>query len=307
MNEENFQEQDEYQSTFQPRPVDQQILADPDPHYRVLDLSRDPFNDAVPAYFHKHIGGYSPAKLESYQDLIDVHMAKGFNIAVLQMLNTKYIITPGGQGGQPAVFPMQDPAGNAWFVEEVKWAASADEQMLAMNAPKLGDTAMSAPGAFQPKKTAVIRNTYKDALNGYAFGKDSAASIKLKQYGLNKISYTSSNSKPGLAVFSEIWYPHGWKAFIDGKEEPIIQANYLLRALKIPAGQHTIEFRFEPKSFASGNRITMICSLLIILLSIAGLIAAFRQKPSDTEPVEPIVEPTTAAAPKPTVRKQSKG
>lgn len=322
MNEDNFVDTEAAQATFQPRPVDQQILQDKDPNYRVLDLSTDPFNDAKPAYFHKLIGGYSPAKLESYQDLIDIHLspAKGFTQPVLQMLNTKYIITPGGQGGQPQVIPMPNPAGNGWFVSEVKWVNTADEQMLAMNGPRIGDTAAAAAvGAFDPVRTAVIRNSYKNVLGNYAFGKDAAAQVRMKQYGLNNISYTTQNSQPGLAVFSEIWYPHGWKAFIDGKEEPIICANYLLRALKIPAGQHTVEFKFQPASVATGNRITMISSVLILLLCAAGIVAVFRQKQHEDhtstmttrlEPVSPTAPmaaaPRVAATPKPATGKPSK-
>jgi hypothetical protein len=193
------------------------------------------------------------------------------------MLNTKYIITPPQQGGQPQVLPLPDAAGNGWFVSEVKWVNTADEQMQALNAPRLGDTAATAGASFDPLKTAVVRNSFKSALGNYAFGKDSSASVRLKKYGLNDISYSTQNSQPGLAVFSDIWYPHGWKAFVDGKEEPIIQANYLLRAVKVPAGQHTVEFRFEPASVANGNRITTICSILILVLGVAGLVAAFRQ------------------------------
>ncbi len=322
MNEDNFVDAEVAQATFQPRPVDQQILQDKDPNYRVLDLSTDPFNDAKPAYFHKLIGGYSPAKLESYQDLIDVHLSptKGFNESVLRMLNTKYIITPGGQGGQPQVIPMPNPAGNGWFVSEVKWANTADEQMLAMNGPRIGDTAAAASaGAFDPVKTAILRSSYKNAVGNYAFGKDPTASVRLKQYGLNAISYTTQNSQPGLAVFSEIWYPHGWTAFVDGKEEPIICANYLLRALKIPAGQHTVEFKFQPASIVTGNRITMISSVLILLLCAVGVVAAVRQKrdennsaprdlpPASTlaaEPVKPA--PVAASTPKSTPGKPQK-
>lgn len=318
MNEDNFVDAEVAQATFQPRPVDQQILQDKDPNYRVLDLSSDPFNDAKPAYFHKLIGGYSPAKLESYQDLIDVHLSptKGFNESVLRMLNTKYIITPGGQGGQPQVIPMPNPAGNGWFVSEVKWSNTADEQMLAMNGPRIGDTAAAASaGAFDPVKTAVIRASYKGTVGNYAFGKDPAASVRLKQYGLNAISYTTQNSQPGLAVFSEIWYPHGWKAFVDGKEESIICANYLLRALKIPAGQHTVEFKFQPASVITGNRITMISSVLILLLCAAGVVAAVRQKrdgndlaPGDLPLASPVIaEPVKAASAVPSTPKSTTG
>jgi len=293
LSEDAYAEADTYNQNFQPRPVDQQILQDKDPYYRVLDLSKDPYNDAVQAYFHKAVGGYSPAKLERYQDLIDVHLSpqKGFNSAVVNMLNTKYIISPAGPGGQLSVFPNPGALGNAWFVQEAKLVPTADAEMLAMAAPALGDTAQPNPTDFNPRRTAVIRNSFASAINGYQFGADSAATVKLARYGLNKISYASSNSRPGLAVFSDIWYPHGWRAFIDGKEEPILCANYVLRALKIPAGQHTIEFRFEPQTFAQGKTITTVSSLALILLAITGLAAAVLARGKRSE----VVEATTAA------------
>jgi len=273
--EDKYVDADTYDAIFTPRPVDQQILQDKDPYYRVFDISRDPFNDAMQAYYHKCVGGYSPAKLELYQDLIDVHLSKGFNASVLNMLNTKYIIA--GQGNQPVVFPNMGACGNAWFVNEVKWAATADEEILALKGPALGDTAQMA-GAWQPLQTAVMRQTYQKDLNGWTFGKDSSAGVRLAKYGLNEISFTSQNSQQGLAVFSDIWYPHGWKAFIDGKEVPILRANYLLRALKVPAGQHQIVFKFQPATFATGNTISLISSILVLMLVVLAGVWLWRYR-----------------------------
>lgn len=281
LNERHYMDASDYDAVFQPRPVDQQILQDPDPYYRVLDVSKNTYNDAMQAYFHKCIGGYSPAKMEIYQDLIDVHMggvqSQGrFNTAVLNMLNTKYIIFNGPQN-QAVYQPNTDALGNAWFVEEVKWAKTADEEILAMKAGALGDTA-TITDPFDPSKTAVIRSSFETELAGYNFGKDSAASIKLTRYGLNDLSFVSNNSMPGLAVFSDIWYPHGWTAYVDGQETPIIKANYVLRAIKVPAGNHTIEFKFRPKSFATGNTIALICSLLLFGLLIFALVLIYRKR-----------------------------
>lgn len=276
LNEENFMEETDYESMFQPRPVDQQIMQDPDPYYRVFDLSRNPYNDALQAYFHKCVGGYSPAKMERYQDMIDVHLGQSLNAQVLNMLNTKYIISPNGPNGQPVAIPNPEALGNAWFVNEVKWAKTADEEMLSLNANRLGDTAQVA-NAFEPAKTAVIRSTYQNELNGYTFGKDSSAKVRLDKYGLNNISFASNNSQNGLAVFSDIYYPHGWTAYIDGKETPILKANYILRALKIPAGQHKIEFKFHPKSFYLGNTVAIITSILIYLVGFACLFLAYKR------------------------------
>lgn len=269
LNERNYVDASDYESAFQPREVDRQILKDKDPYYRVLDLSRDTYNDAIQAYFHKCIGGYHPAKMEIYQDLIDRQMSRGFNAQVLGMLNTKYVIVGGQKRGEPHVIPLLDACGNAWFVDEVKWANTADEEMESLKAPNIGDTTVM-PNAFNPRKTAVMRTTFKDVLGNYTFGKDSAAYVKLAKYGLDDISFTSKNSKDGLAVFSDIYYSKGWTATVDGKETPIMKVNYVLRALKIPAGSHSIEFHFAPKSFYTGQKVAMVSSLLLILLCLSA-------------------------------------
>jgi hypothetical protein len=281
LGEENYIDESDYEAIFSPRPVDQQILQDKDPYYRVLDLSGDTYNDAMPAYHHKLIGGYSPAKMEIYQDLIDNQMNRAagkFNGQVLNMLNTKYLIVP-MQGGQ--LVPQRNPnaLGNAWFVNEIKWVNTADEEMKSLDAPNLGDTAVN--GSFNAATTAIVRNTFKDKLAGFQPAKDSAASIKLTKYGLNNLSFKSKNSREGFAVFSDIYYPDGWKAYIDGKETPIIRTNYVLRGLRVPAGEHSIEFKFDPESFRKGGMIAAVSSILIYILLIAGLVAAFRSKSGD--------------------------
>jgi hypothetical protein len=279
LNEKNYVDASEYESIFEPRPADKQIIQDAkaknDVYYRVLDLSRNTYNDAVQAYFHKCIGGYHPAKMEIYQDLIDRQMSNGFNGQVLNMLNTKYIIA-GRKGAQPQAMPNPDACGNAWFVDEVKWANTADEEMNGLNAPQIGDTA-SASNAFNPRKTAVMRATFKNELGNYTFGKDSAAAVKLDKYGLDDISFKSNNAKDGLAVFSDIYYEKGWKAFVDGKETPIMKADYVLRAIKIPAGSHNIEFHFRPQSFYNGQKIALVSSILLIGLCIGAIYAGFKK------------------------------
>ncbi len=279
LNEKHYEEGSDLESTaFRPRPVDEQIMQDPDPYYRVLDITRNTYNDAIQAYFHKCVGGYSPAKLEIYQDLIEVHMSRQFNREVLNMLNTKYIIFPGGPNGQPAVQRMPETCGNAWFVEEVKWVATADEEILSLKAPSLGvtDTGAEPADNFNPRKTVVIREAQKKELEGYQFGKDSNASVTLTRYGLNELTFSSNNTQDGLAVFSDIYYPNGWKAYVDGKETPILRANYVLRTIKIPAGTHEIKFVFHPDSYYTGNRIALFSSLLLIGLCITALIMTFR-------------------------------
>ncbi len=292
LNEDNYQDAIDAQNVFQPRPVDQQILSDPDPYFRVLDLSKNVYNDATQAYFYKCIGGYSPAKMEIYQDLIDmqlggVHTQGKFNGQVLNMLNTKYIIFQPGQQQQAVYQPNPDAMGNAWFVNNVRWARTADEEMQMMNAPALGDTATVA-GSFQPRESAILRTTWEGALAGYAVGKDSSATIRLTKYGLNDLSYESNNSVSGIGVFSEIYYPYGWEAFIDGKPTEILRANYVLRALKIPAGKHNIEFHFRPQSIATGNTIAKFSSILLFGLLLAGLYFAFKGKQQTTGDEPPV-------------------
>jgi len=264
----------EYESIFTPRETDKLILRDPDPYYRVLDLSRDPYNDATQAYFHKCIGGYHPAKMEMYQDLINRQMSSGFNAQVLNMLNTKYIIV-GRKNAQPQVMPNPAACGNAWFVDEIKWVNTAEEEMNGLNAENIGDTT-TVPNAFNPKKTAVMRATFKNDMGNYIFGKDSTATVKLSQYGLDDLSFRSGNSKDGLAVFSDIYYSKGWKAYVDGKETPIVKADYVLRAIKIPAGNHNIEFHFRPEGFYKTRKVELASSILITVLCIGALYQLFK-------------------------------
>ena len=158
----------------------------------------------------------------------------------------------------------------------MKWANTADEEMDGMNASSLGDT-VEMPNGFHSKKTAILRNTYKTDLGSYAFGKDATAQVKLAKYGLNDITFTSQNSKDGLAIFADIYYALGWKAFVDGKETPIYKANYVLRAIKVPAGSHTINFVFHPNSFYTAKNISLVCSLLLIGLCIVALLPVFKK------------------------------
>ncbi len=285
LNEKNYVEPEEYAQNFTPRPADQQVLqmGQGDPYYRVLDVTKDVYNDATQAYFHKCVGGYSPAKMEIYQDLIDVHMAGQFNAQVLNMLNTRFFIVPAGQQGQAQVVPNPAACGNAWFVPEIREVTTADEEILSMKAAKLGDTVMAVPGDFNPRQTAIVRNTFASQIQGLQPGVDPSASVKLAKYGLNDIHYTSSNPREGLAVFSDIWYPYGWKAMIDGKEVPIIRANYVLRALRIPAGDHKIDFVFHPQKFYTGNTLAGISSFLLYALLIGAIVFAFRRSKRDEE------------------------
>ncbi|MBP6447505.1 MAG: hypothetical protein KA341_11920 [Saprospiraceae bacterium] len=241
----------------EPRPVDAQILQDPDPYYRVFDLSGNPFNSADASYFHKTIGGYHPAKLQRYQDMIDRHISNN-NMAVLNMLNTKYFIVNGEQG--PVAQQNPEALGNAWLVDTIKTVASSNEEI---NALKQG---------FNPVNQVVIHKEFSKYIEGLSPSKN--GKISLKSYHPTKLTYEADLSQPGLAVFSEIWYGPdlGWQASINGKPVEHIRANYCLRALKLPAGKSEITFAFEPKSYYAGEKISAISSIALLMLFIGLLV-----------------------------------
>lgn len=253
---EDFLPKRNVESIFDPRPVDQQILQDPALHYRVHDISQDPFNSSMASYHHRTIGGYSPAKFQRYQDLIDRYIGQG-NMNVLNMLNTKYFII-NDKDENPQVRPNPTALGNAWFVENINLVNTNREELDAL------DTVDLSQNVF-------IHAEYKDEIAG--FDPSKAGSIQLTSYAPDELVYTSSAPSDQLAVFSEIWYgpDKGWQAFIDGKEAPHFRANYTLRAMKIPAGDHEIRFKFNPKSYHTGEIISLIFSLLIVLALIYGL------------------------------------
>lgn len=233
-----------------PRTVDQQILnLEPNGRgfYRVFDTSIDPYNNSSTSYFHNTVGGYSPAKLQRAQDLIDYHLSKG-NQQVFDMFNTKYFITQ-----QQELQQNPGALGNAWFVETIKKVNTPNEEIEALT-------------NFNPAEEAVILD---DEFSNYIgeFDPQRNGNISLSQYRPDQLIYASNASSDQLAVFSEVWYgpSKGWQAYIDGNPVEHVRANYILRALKVPAGQHTIEFKFEPGLYAVGESVSLISSLLIIL------------------------------------------
>lgn len=242
------------EATFAPRPVDTQILRDTDPHYRVMDTRQ--FNSALPSYHHKHIGGYHPAKLQRYEDLKNRYLISStgqaiMDMNVINMLNTKYIIDY-DQQGEPSAQRNTAALGNAWFVTNIQSVASANEELAAL-------------AGLDTRQTAVVHQEFADYVSGLATG--NAGSIKLSSYKANELTYRSSTTQEGLAVFSEVWYgpDKGWQAYIDGQPADHIRVNYALRALRIPAGDHEVRFEFRPASYARAKTISFICSLLIIL------------------------------------------
>ncbi|MEZ5045956.1 MAG: YfhO family protein [Chitinophagaceae bacterium] len=277
LNSDAFTDKDLAEQAVQPRDVDAQILQDKDPFYRVQDFTINTYNDAKPSYFHKMVGGYHPAKLEIYQDLIERQLTPGAtnNSAVYNMLNTKYFIVPAGQG-KAQVIPNPNACGNAWFVPSLQYVNTADEEMKALNAPNLFDTT-HVDGHFDPKKTAIVRTTFKAQIPQEINSIDSSAYVKLNKYGLNELQYESSNTQDGFAVFSDIYYAGGWVASIDGKESPIIRTNYVLRGLFVPKGKHNITFTLKPHTLNATKPLSMLGCVLVLALFGFGLFQSRKE------------------------------
>ena len=236
--------------------ADKQILADKDPNYRVLNLTTSTFNDAQTSYFHKSVGGYSPAKLRRYQDIIDHYFAGRLNMNVLNMLNTRYVITQQGVQYNPEAF------GNAWFVQNIEWVNNPNEEIAAI-------------GNADLLQKAVIDTCWRTKVSD-GLAMTQPASIRLTNYANpGNLFYESESGEDGLAVFSEVYYKT-WNAFIDGKEVPVVRANYILRAIEVPAGKHTIEFRCEDDLLLDTQIVSTIASCLVVLVII--LLLVFRRK-----------------------------
>ena len=245
LNDDNFARKSKVEIPYQATAADQQILRDKDPNFRVFNQSVSTFNDASTSYFHKSIGGYHGAKLKRYQELIENHISKG-NMAVLNMLNTKYFITPKGQA-------QQNPGtmGNAWFINEITTVANADAEIASLN-------------GFNPANTAIVDVRFSEQIID---GLDNVgASITLTEYKPNYLKYNSTASKSGIAIFSEIYYDKGWNAYVDGELKPHFRANYVLRGMQIPAGKHVVEFKFEPAVYHVSERIAFASSIILLLL-----------------------------------------
>ena len=236
--------------------ADKQILTDTDPNYRVLNLTTSTFNDAQTSYFHKSVGGYSPAKLRRYQDIIDYYFAGNINMNVLNMLNTRYVITQQGVQYNPEAF------GNAWFVKYVQWVNTPNEEI-----ELIGDADL--------QEVAFIDTCWQGKVQG-ALSMTQPAKIELTKYANpGNLFYESESTEDGLAVFSEVYYKT-WKAFIDGKEVPVVRANYILRAIEVPAGKHMIEFRCEDDLLLDTQIVSTIASCMVVLVII--LLLVFRRK-----------------------------
>lgn len=283
-----YLDSDKFQSklsynTNQPFPqtaVDHAILQDKSVSYRVLNLN-NPFNETKTSYYHKSIGGYHAAKLKRYQELIDYRLQPEINRIIksfdtqnadsiidafkantaLNMLNAKYIIF------HPEQAPLVNPyaMGNAWFVADYSFADNADKEIESIS-------------TIDPRKTAVLSKKFESDLAGFKIEPDSTAHITLTEYKPNLLKYKSSAKTEQLAVMSEIYYQNGWEAYIDGTETPIYCANWTLRAIRVPAGEHEIEFKFIPHKYNTARTVASVSSGILLLLLIGGIISAFLRK-----------------------------
>jgi hypothetical protein len=257
LNEKNFVSKSSMETPYLPSAADEQILKDPDPHYRVMNASLSPFQDASTSYFHKSIGGYHGAKLRRYQDLYERQISKN-NMQVLNMLNAKYFIIQNQQTNEPMAQRNPGALGNAWFVKQLKWVANPDSEINALS-------------NFDPASTAIIDQKWEKEVSEKSFSYDSTASISLKSYKADELVYATRSSSAQMTVFSEIFYPLGWNAYVDGKLTPHFGVNYVLRAMIVPAGQHEVVFKFEPESYYKGEKIAMAGSILLFLFVIGGV------------------------------------
>jgi hypothetical protein len=278
LNNDNFVSKRETANPFPEMPVDKTIKQDKELYYRVLPL-QNPFQDARTSYHHKNVGGYHAAKLRRYQEIIENHlmpemqqMIQGlqgggqpdsvFNqLSVINMLNTRYIIYD--LNGSPLRNP--HAMGNAWFVNDFKIVANADEEIVTLK-------------TTNPENEVVVDKRYSEFVENKSFQKDEMGSVVLTEYQPNYLKYTAKANSEQLAVFSDVYYDKGWNAYIDGEPVPHFRVNYILRALVMPAGEHTIEFKFHPKSYYTGNTISLASSLLLILAMLAYAYTEYRKK-----------------------------
>ncbi len=266
LNDEMYVSADDYSSAnFSPNAIEQEILKDKDPNYRVFNMvgtsSGSTFSESRTSYFLKSAGGYHPAKLRIYQDIIEKYLSGRPNPPVLNMLNTRYIIVADPQTQQPGLIKNPDAYGNCWLVKHVKLV---DDRVAAIS--DLGNTNL--------KDTAIVEKSV--APNLVQPQPDSLSSIKMTKFDNDAIEYEANCNGPQFAVFSEVYYPKGWNAYLDGKKTDYFNTNYILRGMPLPAGKHSIKFVFEPESVKQGKSIMFIASILILLSFIGGLFMAWK-------------------------------
>jgi hypothetical protein len=275
LNDDNFQDSENTEArsyvaaTNQPLyNVLEQIRKDPDPHFRVFNVTGDVFNDALTSAFVRSVGGYHAAKLSIYQDLIEYQLSSGApNMQVLNMLDTKYFIVPGQQG--PMVQQNPGAFGAAWLVKNVNYVNDAAAEMKALSSTSLYDT-------------AIVQQSFKANIAATPQW-DSTAYIRLEKYNNDDITYSVNAPNPQFAVLSEVYYSRGWNAYADGKLVPVVKTNYVLRGVALPAGTKKLELKFEPQSYKMGSTITTFASGIILLLLALGVFLEFFRKKKTEE------------------------
>ncbi len=252
---------------FQENFADKEILKDSG-YFRVYDITTNPFNSGRASYYHNALGGYHAAKLGRIQDIDNFYLSKG-DVGILNMMNVRYIITQSKNG---TAVPQRNPYANgpAWLVENVLFAKNANEEIKFLD-------------SLDTKKTAIINKGFKGFLPLENIQRDSTATIKLLSHSPNYLKYKSETNSPQLAVFSEVYYPKGWNAYIDGELTNYFRANYVLRAMTIPEGKHIIEFKFEPQVVATGSKISLASSILFLLVFVGGAVFFRRQESHEKE------------------------
>ena len=262
LNADDFISKKEKQQPFVATEADKEIIKDTT-YYRVANFAVNPMNDGSTSYFHNSIGGYHAAKPRRYEELMDYQL-NNKNYEVLNMLNTKYIVFPDNMGN-PRIQLNTEANGNAWFVQKVKLVETADEEIKALD-------------SLNTKAIAIINTEYKKLIPDAAFAKDSLNTIALTGYKANELKYHSKASSEQLAVFSDVYYKDGWNAYIDGKLTPYFRADYVLRAMMVPAGSHEVVFRFEPEVIKKGSTITLFSYALLILIPLGWYFLDKRKK-----------------------------
>ncbi len=271
VNKKNFVSKRAMNQPFKEMALDKEIKTDKS-IYRVWDQSEGLAGGGRTSYFHQSISGYHAAKPAGIQDLFDYQIAKG-NMEILNMLNVKYVVQQDEEGrSYPATNP--EANGNAWFISELKKANSADEEIQLLQ-------------GLPSKREAIVNTSDFPNINRFAFRTDSTTTIALTDYKPNHLTYTSNNGYAGVAVFSEMYYADGWNAYIDGMLQDHFRVNYVLRALRVPEGKHTIEFKFEPEVVKTGSKITLASSIILGLVVLGGIGFTFwksrreEEKPQD--------------------------
>lgn len=262
VNEDDFVQAKLVEEPFQKNGADLQILED-DGHYRVYDATTNAFNSARASFYHNAIGGYHAAKPGRMQDLYEFYISQG-NIGILNMMNVRYIITQAKNGGAVA---QRNPYanGDAWFVENVLPAENANEEIQLLD-------------SLDTKRTAIINKEFLSKIPNQKIERDSTATIELFSYKPNHLVYEASTDTPQLAVFSEVYYPKGWNAYLNGKPAEYFRADYVLRAMVIPPGNNKIEFKFEPKVIQTGSVISLVSSIIFLLVFLSGIYFTFGKK-----------------------------